>query len=262
MSDTTVPRLSSLVDRLLEEDSPPFHRLYADDQAVLVLDSTEIVQPAPAGSTDRRAFLARASLLSLAIPGVGPALAACAPAGDADYATASRDTVGWRVASTDNSTSRYAPLLPPETASDQLARRWYASATPERTAPVTVRLTKEFVIVQTEFYLADAGNGTRAFDDATMKPLRPDFVAFSDRHHQYMDAQIRVTVGDCVRLWVVPATPAYPSHVQRGVPSVTAPGGGGAVFELVCDVAGEFPFVNHGFGHGQKGAIGLLLVDP
>lgn len=38
--------------------------------------------------------------------------------------------------------------------------------------------------------------------------------------------------------------------------------GGGMVFELVADVAGEFPFVNHGFGHGQKGAIGLLVVEP
>jgi nitrite reductase (NO-forming) len=32
-------------------------------------------------------------------------------------------------------------------------------------------------------------------------------------------------------------------------------------FELVCDIAGEFPFVNHGFGHGQKGAIGVLVVE-
>jgi hypothetical protein len=26
-------------------------------------------------------------------------------------------------------------------------------------------------------------------------------------------------------------------------------------------VKGEFPFVNHGFGHGQKGAIGFLVVE-
>ena len=80
--DSTVPRLSSLVDDLLSEDSPPFHPLYADDQAVLVFDSTEVVQPAPVGSTDRRAFLARASILTLAIPGVGAALVACSAAID------------------------------------------------------------------------------------------------------------------------------------------------------------------------------------
>jgi nitrite reductase (NO-forming) len=39
------------------------------------------------------------------------------------------------------------------------------------------------------------------------------------------------------------------------------PPGGGMCFELVCDVRGEFPFVNHGFGHGQKGSIGFLVVE-
>lgn len=37
--------------------------------------------------------------------------------------------------------------------------------------------------------------------------------------------------------------------------------GGGLCLELVCDVPGEFPVVKHGFGHGQKGAIGFLLVE-
>lgn len=31
---------------------------------------------------------------------------------------------------------------------------------------------------------------------------------------------------------------------------------------LVRDVPGEFPIVNHAFGHGQKGAIGYLMVEP
>jgi nitrite reductase (NO-forming) len=33
------------------------------------------------------------------------------------------------------------------------------------------------------------------------------------------------------------------------------------VASRVADVEGEFPFVNHGFGHGQKGAIGFLRVS-
>jgi hypothetical protein len=28
------------------------------------------------------------------------------------------------------------------------------------------------------------------------------------------------------------------------------------------DIPGEFPFVNHGSGHGPKGAIGFLVVEP
>jgi hypothetical protein len=33
------------------------------------------------------------------------------------------------------------------------------------------------------------------------------------------------------------------------------------IFEMQADVAGEFVFVNHAFGHGQKGAIGVLVVE-
>jgi nitrite reductase (NO-forming) len=142
---------------------------------------------------------------------------------------------------------------------------------------------KEFVLVQSEFYLADAaqgGNGVRAFDYPKMLSTMPDFVVFNGRPNQYVKDPIRVTVGDRVRFWVVDAGPTHPCqfHVVggqfdtvypgappgtplRGVQTFGVPAGGGMCFELVCDVPGEFPFVNHGFGHGQKGAIGILVVE-
>lgn len=140
---------------------------------------------------------------------------------------------------------------------------------------------KEFVLVQSEFYLSDAKDGVRAFDYQKMLTTLPDFVAFNGRPNQYVADPIRVKVGDRVRFWVVSAGPTHPSHFHvvgeqfdtvylgappgtplRGVQTFTVPAGGGMCFELVCDVAGEFPFVNHGFGHGQKGAIGFLMVEP
>ena len=71
---------------------------------------------------------------------------------------------------------------------------------------------KEFVIVQSEFYLAEAANRVRAFDYAQMTAMLPDFVAFNGRPNQYIDAPIRVRVGDRVRLWVASAGPTHPSH--------------------------------------------------
>ena len=140
---------------------------------------------------------------------------------------------------------------------------------------------KEFVLVQSEFYLAEAANGVRAFDYNRMLSTMPDFVAFNGRPNQYIKEPIRVKVGDRVRFWVVSAGPTHPSHFHvvgeqfdtvyvgappgtpiRGVQTFSVPAGGGMCFELVCDIPGEFPFVNHGFGHGQKGAIGFLLVEP
>ena len=139
---------------------------------------------------------------------------------------------------------------------------------------------KEFVLVQSEFYLEEPQNGVRAFDYSKMLATMPDFVTFNGRPNQYVKDPIRVKVGDRVRFWVVDAGPTHPSHFHvvgeqfdtvylgappltpiRGVQTFSVPAGGGMVFELLCDVPGEFPFVNHGFGHGQKGAIGFLVVE-
>ena len=139
---------------------------------------------------------------------------------------------------------------------------------------------KEFVLVQSEFYLGDAVNGVRPFDYNKMLSTLPDFVAFNGRPSQYVKEPIRVKIGDRVRFWLVDAGPTHPCafHIVgeqfdtvylgappgtpvRGVQTFNVPAGGGMVFELICDIAGEFPFVNHGFGHGQKGSIGILVVE-
>src|SRR5689334_8869718 len=74
MTDPTAPLLSDLADRLTARTprEPAPGTPGALDPAVLVLGTGQ-----PAAPTDRRACLARASALSLAIPGVGAALAAC-----------------------------------------------------------------------------------------------------------------------------------------------------------------------------------------
>lgn len=139
---------------------------------------------------------------------------------------------------------------------------------------------KEFVLVQSEYYLGGPTAGARAFDYTKMLSTLPDMVTFNGRPDQYSRDPIRVKVGDRVRFWVVNAGPTHPCafHVVgeqfdtvylgsppgsaiHGVQTFSVPAGGGMCFELQCDVPGEFPFVNHSFGHGQKGAIGYLVVE-
>jgi nitrite reductase (NO-forming) len=139
---------------------------------------------------------------------------------------------------------------------------------------------KEFVLVESELYLAPAAAGIRAFDYQKMLTTLPDMVVFNGRPNQYVKNPIHVKVGDRVRFWVVNAGPTHPCNFHvvgeqfdtvyiaappgsplRGVQTWAVAPGGGMCFDLVCDVPGEFPFVNHGFGHGQKGAMGFLVVD-
>ncbi len=141
---------------------------------------------------------------------------------------------------------------------------------------------KEFVLVQNEWYLANAagGGGIRASDYQKMLSTLPDLVCFNGRPNQYLREPIHVKVGERVRFWVVSAGPSHgcnfhvvggqfdtvylgapPANAIRGVQTFSVAPGGGMVYEIVFDEPGEYPFVNHGFGHGQKGAMGLLVVD-
>lgn len=139
---------------------------------------------------------------------------------------------------------------------------------------------KEFVLVQSEYYLGRAQNGVSPLDYNKMLNTLPDHVVFNGRPDQYVREPIRVKVGDRVRFWVVSAGPTHPCNFHvvgeqfdtvylgappqnaiRGVQTFGVAPGGGMVFEMIADVPGEFPFVNHGFGHGQKGTIGFLVVE-
>ena len=147
--------------------------------------------------------------------------------------------------------------------------------------PTPLPAAKEFVLVQSEFYLEEPQAGVRPFDYSKMLATMPDFVAFNGRPSQYVNEPIHVRRGDRVRFYVVDAGPTHPcafhvvgeqfdrvylgeppEHAIRGVQTFNVPAGGGMIFELTADVPGEFPFVNHGFGHGQKGSIGFLVVEP
>jgi nitrite reductase (NO-forming) len=69
---------------------------------------------------------------------------------------------------------------------------------------------KEFVLVQSEFYLNEPKNGVAAFNYTRMLTNAPDIVAFNGRPGQYHQAPLRVKRGDRVRFYVVTAGPTHP----------------------------------------------------
>lgn len=145
--------------------------------------------------------------------------------------------------------------------------------------PAPLPEAKEFVLVQSEYYLGEAAGGIVPLDYRKMSATLPDMVVFNGRPDQYVREPLEVNVGDRVRFYVVSAGPTHPCNFHvvgeqfdsvwlgappdnplRGVQTFAVPPGGGMIFDMVADVPGEFPFVNHGFGHGQKGSIGFLNV--
>lgn len=158
---------------------------------------------------------------------------------------------------------------------------------------------REIVLVHSSFYLdrpqggedpeaeeaEDSGTpgAVRVYDTSFQKMLYafPDYTAFNGYSFQYRQEPIRVQRGERVRFYVVNAGPtqdcsfhvvgeifdtvylgAPPGNAIHGVQTFQVPAGGGMIFELMADTPGSFPFVNHISGHGDKGATGMLVVEP
>jgi nitrite reductase (NO-forming) len=143
---------------------------------------------------------------------------------------------------------------------------------------------KEFVLVQSEFYVA-TDSATRAHnpDMKAAMAKNASYVSFNGRAFQYKDTPLKVDVGDRVRFFVVNAGPSFrsdfhvvgaifdrvypdgnPRNVLENVQTYTIPAGGGAVFETVFEkgASGEgiYPFVTHAFADAERGAVGLIQV--
>ena len=146
--------------------------------------------------------------------------------------------------------------------------------------PIRARPTaREFVFVQSEFYLAPkaGADGARSLAWERLLTLAPDHVVFNGRADQYASHPLEVQPEELLRLYVVNAGPNRISsfHVVggvfervfqdgshtsplAGVQTVNVPVGGGSIFELRLRQPGDYPFVTHAFADATKGAVGVL----
>jgi nitrite reductase (NO-forming) len=148
--------------------------------------------------------------------------------------------------------------------------------------PGLAPVDREFVLVQSEYYLGPQGG---VADAARIATQNPDLVVFNGYANQYRDRPIEVRAGERVRVWVLDAGPNRPSsfHIVGGqFDTVYAEGdyllrdggstgtGGsqtlalqpaqGGFVELVFPEPGDYPFVTHTMSDAEKGAAGVFHV--
>jgi nitrite reductase (NO-forming) len=137
---------------------------------------------------------------------------------------------------------------------------------------------REFVLVQSEFYLGQGADSTKPklIDWNKMLNLAPDYVTFNGVSGQYSAHPLDVKPGELIRFYLVDAGPnrvssfhvvgAIFEHVfedgfgppLNGVQTVGVPVGGGMIFETRLAEPGLYPFVSHAFADATKGAVGVL----
>ena len=138
---------------------------------------------------------------------------------------------------------------------------------------------REYVLVQSEFYMSKGSGDTWDGDLARMQAVTPDFVVFNGASNQYQTQPLAAAPGELIRIHVMNAGPTLfsafhvigaifdkvypdgnPANVLRGVQTWTIPPGGGATFELTIPDPGQYPFVTHSFAYTGLGAVGLIDV--
>jgi nitrite reductase (NO-forming) len=138
---------------------------------------------------------------------------------------------------------------------------------------------ESYVLVQGEWYTQQVSGSLMGANYEKMTEERPDEVVFNGAAFQYRDHPLPVTPGKRVRIYLVNAGPSLwsafhvigaifdkvypdgdPAHALSGVSTYTVGPGDGAVFDLVIDDAGNYPFVDHAMAHAVIGAIGVLQV--
>ena len=138
---------------------------------------------------------------------------------------------------------------------------------------------REYVLVQSEFYLKQGSGGTWDGDLDRMAAVLPDFVTFNGAANQYQQQPLVAAPSELIRLYVMNAGPTLfsafhvigalfdtvyvegnPANPLRGIQTWTIPPGGGATFELRIPDAGQYPFVTHSFAYTGLGAVGLIEV--
>jgi nitrite reductase (NO-forming) len=140
----------------------------------------------------------------------------------------------------------------------------------------------EYVLVQSEFYFGDRlPNGVILGDFMKMQKIEPDLVAFNGHGSQYREKPLTAEPNELVRFYVTDAGPTMDSsfhivggiferlyvngnpaqgNVFSGVQTATVPVGGGTVFDVRPEEAGDYLFVSHAFAQANKGAVGVLRV--
>lgn len=153
---------------------------------------------------------------------------------------------------------------------------------PKEGYPTDQQVDKEFVVVQSEFYLKEKVNEKGSYEldyEAAMKK-QPSIVAFNGHQNAMMDNPLKVKKGDRVRLYMLNVGPSdvssahvigaifdrvwYEGNLRnewRGMQTVLLGASNGAVMEFIVPEDGHYVLVDHEMADAEKGAKALIVTE-
>jgi nitrite reductase (NO-forming) len=147
--------------------------------------------------------------------------------------------------------------------------------------PTDHLVDREYVVVQSEFYLKRADDGTFVYDQDAAQARNPSIVAFNGHRDRHMVDPLEAVAGERVRLYVLNVGPNdmssfhvvgaifdrvwYEGNVEnewRGMQTVLLGASNGAVVEFIVPEAGKYVMVDHEMVDAERGAKGVIQARP
>jgi nitrite reductase (NO-forming) len=151
---------------------------------------------------------------------------------------------------------------------------------PREGFPTDSDVDREYVVVQSEFYLRPgAEEGAYEFDFEAAQQRRPTVVAFNGHRYSMIQKPLVADAGERVRLYLLNAGPSgtWSAHVigaifdhvwyegnrenyMAGMQTVLLGASNGAVVEFIIPEAGEYVLVDHEMADAYLGAVGHIVT--
>jgi len=145
--------------------------------------------------------------------------------------------------------------------------------------PTDAEVDREYVVLQSEFYLAQTEEGSWALDFPAALAKQPSQVVFNGHARSMVDHPLEAEAGERVRLYVLNVGPndtssfhvigtildrvyleGNPANEMRGLQTLLLGASNGAVVEFIVPEEGTYPFLDHEFADATKGALGKIVA--
>jgi len=150
---------------------------------------------------------------------------------------------------------------------------------PREGFPTDANVDREYVVVQSEFYLSAIEGGLHMLDFEAAAAKRPSHVAFNGHTASLTHTPLVANAGERVRLYVHNVGPSdtssfhvvgaifdrvfyegNPRNDWSGMQTVVLGASNGAVVEFIAPEEGKYILVDHEFADANRGAVGFLDV--
>jgi nitrite reductase (NO-forming) len=150
---------------------------------------------------------------------------------------------------------------------------------PKDGLPTDAVVDRNFVVVQSEFYLKPSDHGLHVIDFDAAMAKQPSHVAFNGHVQALAASPLVANAGERIRLYFHNVGPSdgssfhvvgtifdrvfyegNPANDWAGMQTVAFGASGGGVVEFIAPEPGKYIMVDHEFADAQRGAVGYIEV--